>query len=481
VATASAYLNVRATFRLKNTGNRQLTQIEAILPSQQAWGRYNQRVNVDGREVVADGADDSRAGTIGIPFNPPWPQKSKGELIIEYRLPYWKVAQQQESTTFYLDPSLWFPQLRAPPGRLSRGSKRSEEIRLTIRVPQDFRVAAAGSSIGSRSQGKEIEYRFGLSKEDFGPFVVAGRYHEQQVSAAGTTVFFWTLAPLPLNQAQKAGARLAATVHAYETAFGPRSRRSQPVWIVETPQHLDWPPLEPEAPAGHSFPGGALLNRAAFALGVSTESFLDLAERELARTWFGQIIQPRLEAQLVLGEAATVYATIVAAEAREGAPDRMRSIASLLLSYDEIASRVGEKPLLAPMPSFTRDQREGASYKGALFFLALEDSYGKDSVRHTLSRLVRTLRGEDVGLAELRAALELESWQNLAQFFRTWLSGGGIPDEFRSRYAAAPITKKEIPGNERSHLDRPRATSHRLLFASHSRQWIPLRLWADSS
>jgi hypothetical protein len=41
----------------------------------------------------------------------------------------------------------------------------------------------------------------------------------------------------------------------------------------------------------------------------------------------------------------------------------------------------------------------------------------------------------------LRASIEQTCGKNLADTFRLWLSGKGIPDDFRARYASTPAGK----------------------------------------
>ena len=77
-----------------------------------------------------------------------------------------------------------------------------------------------------------------------------------------------------------------------------------------------------------------------------------------------------------------------------------------------------------------------------MFFVALEDRYGKENVRRALAHLVRSLRGSRFGFAELRSALELETQQNLGDFFRLWLDQTGIPPEVRARYEVNKETRK---------------------------------------
>jgi len=434
------HLVVRANYQLKNTGNRDLTSIEAVLPSRQSWGRENLRVQVDGNQTVIERAEGPSAATIR--FDPPWPQRKTSRLVIEYVLLYWSLQKRQaDPGAFDLNPTGWFPSLLAPKGMFATGGDHPKEIRLSIRVPEGFGVLSGGRATGTREDRGEIEYRFLLGRGDFGPFVVAGRYNEQKVSGAGSTVLFWTLAPLAPDQAQSAGARLGATLQAFETAFGPRDSKSQPAWIVEAGRDLAPQPQETEASERYSFPGGALVNRAAFGLGVTSDAFLQLAERVLAHIWFGQMVKPRPEAELVLGEAVAEYATIIAAEARGGEAARRSRVAQVLRSYDAARARAAERPLLAYRLTDPREQFELGLSKGVLFFLALEDRFGKERVRRGLAHLIRSLRGESAGLAELRSALELETKQDLAGFFRAWLNQTGIPAEFRARYTETPAPK----------------------------------------
>ena len=226
----------------------------------------------------------------------------------------------------------------------------------------------------------------------------------------------------------------SASTKTYSTVFEPLAKKTEPVWIAETHARLAQRTAGEEGPAGTGIPYGALLNRQAFALGAASEAFLDLAEHELAHTWFGQSLMPRPEAELVLGKSLSDYAVLVAAEARGGEPARRRHVALLLRYYDEARKEAVEKPLIALTPSDPWEQRVLAYNKGVLFYVALEDQFGKENVRRALAHLIRSTQGGSAGFSELRAALELETHQSLAEFFRTWLFTIGLPDAFRTRY-----------------------------------------------
>ena len=74
--------------------------------------------------------------------------------------------------------------------------------------------------------------------------------------------------------------------------------------------------------------------------------------------------------------------------------------------------------------------------KSGLFILALKDAVGPKNFRAALRRMIQARRGLDWTIDDLRSALELESGQNLAEFFRVWLYQPGIPDDFRRRYSS---------------------------------------------
>jgi aminopeptidase N len=75
-----------------------------------------------------------------------------------------------------------------------------------------------------------------------------------------------------------------------------------------------------------------------------------------------------------------------------------------------------------------------AGYRGALFFVALEDLCGHDNLRTALRDIIRTRASSNTGYEELRSALETASQKDLADMFRAWLIQSGIPAGFRARY-----------------------------------------------
>lgn len=437
LAASPARLHIRATYRLKNIGNNELTLLEVALPGEQMMGRTNLHATVDGREVSLQPVGNGVARGSRVPFDPPWPPKQRRVLVFEYDVapaPPGHALLAVNEGSFHSRDAAAFPLLHPPSGALVERGKPPTESRLSVQMPEDFLVFAGAREQGSRRKGGETEYRFGVSKGNFDPFLVAGRYQRQEVKAAGGTVLFWTFEPLAAEQAQAAAARLAATFQTFRATFGPLWKTPPPIRLIETPAQLTRRPGEAGDAAGVDLPAGALLNRQAFALGIASDTFLNLAEHELAHTWFGRAIEPWPRTEAVLGEGLTEYATIVAAEARGGADERRRRAALLLRWFDQWRKQTADKPLLRLDPSDPYEQRVFGYSKGALFFLALEDQYGKENVRRALARVVRSLHGSRFGYADLLAALELETHEKLADFFRLWLDQTGIPNEVRARY-----------------------------------------------
>jgi hypothetical protein len=431
-----ARLDVRARWKLRNVGDQPLPSLEVELPSVQAGGRENLVAQVNGRKVAPRGGADARAGRISVPLAPRWKPKHTLALSLDYQLAL-PEAPQSDVSAFYFGASDWFPDLAFPPGHFARGRERARDVRMTVVVPQGFRILSTGRPQGSRQRGAEVEHRLLLRRRDAEPFLLAGRYVETAFAASSNAIVFWSFDPLAPADAQRAALRLADTTKTYERSFGEPAGVTLPFHLAES----DLPVVS--GSFGHravSFPGGVLVGRGALAQDEADESFLELVEGQLAATWFEQIIHLRREASLVLGDGAARYATIVAAEAREGEAARQHRAASLLHEYDEARAKAVEKPLASLQPADPAPQLELARAKAPLFFLALEERCGKENVRRALAHLLGSLRGQEVGFAELRSALEEECRADLAEFFRTWLNQTGIPADFRSRYASNPST-----------------------------------------
>jgi hypothetical protein len=332
---------------------------------------------------------------------------------------------------------LWQP----PTGVFVRGGPNPKDETFTVLAPPDFRLLAPGKPLTPATEGDLVGRRFRMQpREDFLPYVVAGRYLEQMVQTPKDPVSFWTFQPLDTQQAQTAALRLTSSMRAFTDFFGPASMNKTTIRVVEALGELPAEFGEPGDAGGVSFPGGVLLDRRAFVQGVASESTLELAEYELARTWFGWRVRPSPEAQILMGRGVGLFGLVVAAEER-GQDQRRRMAAFLLDRYDESRRVATDRQLLEPPVGYSRAERISTGYRAALFFVALEDLCGHDNLRAAFRHIVRARGGDEVADEELRAATESSSGRDLGEMFRTWLNHPAIPDDFRARYSDPPSTR----------------------------------------
>ena len=444
VADAPDRLHVVVVDSLDNTGDRPLRSMEVRLPEGPAFGSQNLRVTIDGREVSPQQTSDVDRRLVHTSFDPVWEQQQPREIVTEWDFapgPASRGVVAASAVAFYIADATALPLWQPPSGVFVRGDPNPKEESLTVFASQDFRVLAPGKPLERGAQGSLVAHRFRIQpKQDFLPYVVAGRYLEQMIGTPQGAVSFWTFQPLDSQMAQTAALRLASSMRAFTDYFGPASKGRSVVRIVEAPDDLPAEFGEPGDSGGASFPGGALLDHRAFAQGVANEAVLELAEYELARTWFGWRVRPRREAQILMGRGLGLFSWIVAAEAR-GQDVRRRMAAFLLEHYDQAQRTATDMRLIEPPARYSREERITNGYKAALFFVALEDLCGRDNLRTAFRHIVRARGGNDVGEEDLRAAAEAASHRDLAEMFRTWLNHPGIPDEFRARYSS-PTRKR---------------------------------------
>ena len=440
-------LRVSVRYTLQNTGTSNLDFVDVTFPDEKDFGLKNLHVTANGREATpaklpAEYRQDA-PDALRIPLDPPWTQKQKRELSIEYVLS--SPANSGARITigeadFHLGSGGWLPVFQAPKHILASHPDEPNRMDLTIRVPQNFLVLARGAAAGRKQENGEIGYRFALRKGELAPYVVAGRYVESPYDRKSDPVTFWTVEPLKENPTPTAGL-IAADWGILQEDFGPLDPNIRISHVVESPE-LRARFAGEEGPAAVPFPGGVLVNPAALALGIGSEDFLEQVTRALAQSWFGNELYTTSDLTLGLGEGLAEYATVVIDEARHGVPARRLRVLALLREYDAARKRGVEKPVGTITMQDAAEQRRIGLAKAPLFFIALEDSFGEAPVRSGLKELVTLLRGQEAGYDDLRAALEQSTGKSLAIFFRAWLYEKGIPIGFRDRY--------EAPGDEKT-------------------------------
>ncbi|HWW50305.1 MAG TPA: M1 family aminopeptidase [Verrucomicrobiae bacterium] len=442
-------LRIRARYTLENSGNGDLDIVDVSFPDERFFGRKHLRVEVDGREATPANPppgyrQEAARSTFRIPFDPPWTRKQSRELLIEYSLSSpedsgARITVSEDS--FHLGSRGWSPRPEPPNHPFAGYPSRPDRTIFSVRVPERFRLLARGTLARRVRSGDEIEYRFELRKQDLPPFVAAGRYVESSSKHTSGDGVFWTLEPLAQDPSG-AVAQITAVWNVLQTDFGPLDRNIGAPHVLEAPglhEHI----TGEAGPAAAPFPGGALINPAALALGLDSDEFLERVTHALAHDWFGDQIFAAPDAALGMGEGLPEYATIVVETARKGDAGRRRLVAEYLREYDEARRRATETPLAITMMSDPPEERRIALAKAPLFYVALEDACGPRQMRDGLQHLVTLLRGQQANYSSLRSALEQSSGRDLAKLFRVWLNDMDVPQDFRRRYeGAAGIAEK---------------------------------------
>jgi hypothetical protein len=438
-ATPDAGLHIKVVDFLTNAGNRPLRSIEVRLPDGPTFGSRNLRMTTDGRPVLPQSASDLDRRLMSTPFDPVWKRNQPREIVTEWDLtpePEGRGTVAASSEAFYIADETALPLWQAPAAPFARGGPVPLKAALTVMVPPDFRVLAPGKALKPATVNGLIAHRYEIQPtRDFLPYVVAGRYVEQIARTRQGEVSFWTLHPGDAREAESAAARLADSMKTFADFFGPATKTGSTVRVVEAPVNLPAEFGEASGPTGGgSFPGGVLLDPRALAQGLTNESILQLAEYELARTWFGWTVRPAPETQILMGRGVGLFGLIIAAERRS--PDERRHVAAQLIErYDASRRIAADRRLVEPPVGYSRAERISTGYRAALFFVALEDECGRDNLSAAFHAIVYSRGGDITEDEELRAATEDSCKHDLAPMFRAWLNRPGIPEDFRARYS----------------------------------------------
>lgn len=430
-------IHLKVTDRLENTGNRKLDSLAVRFPDAPSFGAQNLRVLIDGRAINPPHISKTDTRMVSATFNPPWQQTEKRKIVAEWDLAPERSTRGNVAASadgFFIADETALPLWQTPNGIFARGGLIPDNEMLSVFVPPDYRVLAPGKLLKSTPEGSFVVHRFVIGpKEEFLPYVIGGRYQEKTVESRDGRVQFWTFQPIDGDATQKAADRLTASMKALSAFFGTPSSGTTTVRIVESPVEMRTEFAAGDDPGGASFPEGALVDSRAFVQGIASEAALQLAEYELARTWFGWRVRPQPEAQILMGRGVGFFGLVIAAESR-GPEQRLRMIASLIAKYDQARAVAPDGRLMEPPAGYSRAQRISTAYRAALFFVALEDLCGHDNLREALQDIIHVRAGNQTSYEELRSATETASRKNLAEMFRRWLVEPGIPDEFRSRY-----------------------------------------------
>lgn len=431
-------IQVQAVYNLRNTGNRPLTTIEARLPR----GR---RVQPSALQALWDGStldirpspDMPRSSTFSLPAS--WPRGARRTLKISYEIVSATEAQpglRFASDAFFLPAAAWSPEVLPQDGFFGFGGSPPRKWELTVRAPAEFLVHTSGSNPKtSRSRGEQV-VRALQTPADHYPFVVAGRYSGSEAGGSGQHILLWTRSQAS-GELVQAGQQLARATSVYDAAFGRRTKREAPLWVVECP--------DARGCFSSANPMSALLSgddasQASTAEMISSDTVMvDLsggvptlavsAAPSLAASWLGYGQNPGFFEQVPPLTAFPAFAAALGREAVEGPAYRTQVIRRAL-------ARIPRSP--EGQPARGKRPEEPAPVvraKSLLFFYGLQDRYGADVFRKATTAMLEARRGRGFEISDLIASFDQESGQyNTAEFVRLWMKHPGVPEEFRARY-----------------------------------------------
>ena len=415
-------VDVRASWRVKNTGDRPLRWLDVEIPDAQTHGLSTLRVESDGKEAAPARAASN--GAVRVPLGQPLEARDRQEIAVSYSLAG-GTGVVAEDGGFVLPPGDWAPVLVPPEGQgsFARGSEPPKKWEMTVRVPAGFRVYASGREHGHSNEGQDVEYRFEQRRGGGLPSAAGGAYQETRSAAPGAAVIFWTRQAMPQDLAQRITAMAAESAAVFDAAFGARAAHDHAVRVIECPR----------AEPCWAVPGAALPGPEMFTPEFRSAGVRDF-NRQLARMWLDFRVHPDWSAEPYPMGALADYAADLAAAGSGGPAARQRVIRARMEEFDRL--ELPERAVAALNARLTDSLavRRYAEFQSEFFFFALEDAAGSENLERGLRHLLGTYAGGVWRAADLRAAVELESGKNLGPLFRVWLTEPGIPAEFRSRY-----------------------------------------------
>jgi len=439
-------IHLDAVYQLRNDGNQPLESLEIRLPGRLAFQVADAKATWDGSALTSQVSPANPRNTL---FSLPglWKISERHTLQLSSDFAPASAASSHFSFTadaFFLPSEGWAPDLLPARGFIASGGVPPKQWRLSVRVPQGFLVHTSGRAAKFSRSGGAVVVQATQTPADQYPFVVAGRYHESPLNAGEQKVLVWsrsTFAPAGLPDAVDA---LSRVVRAFNQAFGNRSKSGAPLWVVECPVVPGCFTTERSAYAEFlgAEPGGVsseLASADTLMMNFSgAPTNLAAAAPALAASWLGYGQNPGFYDQQAPLSAFPAFASSLGREAVAGPSVRSEAIRRALQAIPRsVAKHEPDAPQVLRAKSF-------------LFFYALQDRYGADVFHRAVNHMLSARRGGGFDLADLIAAFEQETHENVAEFVRVWMKRPGVPDDFRARYegttsAVADNSKENKP------------------------------------
>jgi hypothetical protein len=466
-AAGAQTMHIEAEYRLRNTGNRPLRELEIILPAGRRVRIGPVLARWDGTAIATDVVVDHPRNSV-VRFAKAWSLGESHSLQISYdiRPPEpGSTGLTFASDAFYLPASGWSPALPQPRGLFGFGGVPPKNWDLLITVPEGFTIHSSGvvkKTQRAKSGGETFRVR--QTVDDRYPFVVAGKYSATEIRNAHQKIILWTRESEASGVLKQASTQISGTLNAYATIFGAPPNRKSTFWIVECPVvdgcfsnfNSSISRLLTDNPA--AAPSSELVSSDTVMVDTDqgAPQVAAAAGPALAASWLGYGRNPGFFEQTEPMALLPIFAAARSREQIDGPQARGETIRRVLRFVPQSAAG---SPAAAPstnsappasalfaMPhAGPPESAEVLRAKSLLFFYALQDRYGEkvfhDAIGHML--YARAARGFD--LDDLIAAFEAEVHQNVAEFVRHWMKRPGVPADFRTRYERSQVSGGDEP------------------------------------
>src|SRR5207245_11498135 len=178
-------IRIDAEYRLKNTGNRPLSELELRLPGRRRFHFDEPRATWDTTAITTGiSTDNPRNALIALPE--PWIKSARHtlHLCVEY-LPAaaGETGLSFSADAFFLPAEGWSPELLPARGLFATGGVPPKKWEMSVSVQEGFLVHTSGrQKKDSRINGEMTVVATQRSDARY-PFVIAGRYNSAQIGA----------------------------------------------------------------------------------------------------------------------------------------------------------------------------------------------------------------------------------------------------------------------------------------------------------
>ncbi len=439
-------IRIEGVYQLKNTGNQPLTSLELRLPGRRRFHFSDPSARWDTTSLTFAVSPDNPRNVL-LSFPQPWTVSSQHtlRLSVEYQRPGSdEAALSFTPDAFFLPAQGWSPELLPQRGIIATGGVPPKSWNLIVRVPGNFLVHTSGQANKQLAKNSrdatQRTIRIPQTPKDGYPFVIAGRYIAATLTAGHEAVNLWTRSPQDPEALRQPSEALVRAIQAYDSTFGSRPKDSDRLWIVECPNVAG---CFTSTTSNFSRLISEESEKISAEMASQDTAMVDLsggtpeiaaAAPSLASSWLGYGQNPGFFEQTPPLSALPAFAASRGREAVEGPQVRAQIVRRLLRAIPA-----------TPQPR-QPEADDVLRAKSLLFFYGLQDRYGQQVFSAALSHMLDARRGGGFDLADLIAAFEQETHQNVAQFVRLWMKHPGVPEDFRARYentAASALTLKE--------------------------------------